>query len=36
MSEEMVIFTRTFDLLHWLLPKASVSPKSTAARSRSG
>lgn len=27
MSEEMVIFTRTFDLLLWLLPKAERFPK---------
>lgn len=27
MSEEMVIFTRTFDLLDWLLPKAERFPK---------
>ena len=27
MSEEMVIFTRTFDLLTWLLPAADKFPK---------
>ena len=27
MSEEMVIFVRTFDLLHWLLPKSERFPK---------
>lgn len=27
MSEEMVIFTRTFDMLGWLLPKAEHFPK---------
>lgn len=27
MSSEMVIFTRTYDLLHWLLPKAERFPK---------
>lgn len=27
MSEEMVIFTRTYDLLNWLLPKADRFPK---------
>jgi hypothetical protein len=27
MSEEMVIFTRTYDLLNWLLPKAERFPK---------
>ena len=27
MSEEMVIFTRTFDLLDWLLPKSERFPK---------
>jgi hypothetical protein len=27
MSEEMVIFTRTYDLLQWLLPKAERFPK---------
>ncbi len=27
MSEEMVIFTRTFDLLIWLLPKSERFPK---------
>jgi len=27
MSEEMVIFTRTFDMLDWLLPKAEHFPK---------
>jgi hypothetical protein len=27
MSSEMVIFTRTFDLLHWLLPKSERFPK---------
>jgi hypothetical protein len=27
MSEEMVIFTRTYDLLLWLLPKAERFPK---------
>ena len=27
MSEEMVIFTRTYDLLHWLLPKSERFPK---------
>jgi len=27
MSEEMVIFSRTFDLLNWLLPKSERFPK---------
>lgn len=27
MSSEMIIFTRTFDLLNWLLPKADHFPK---------
>ena len=27
MSSEMVIFTRTFDLLQWLLPKSERFPK---------
>lgn len=27
MSSDMVIFTRTFDLLIWLLPKAEAFPK---------
>lgn len=27
MSSEMVIFTRTYDLLHWLLPKSERFPK---------
>ena len=27
MSSEMVIFTRTYDLLNWLLPKAERFPK---------
>ena len=27
MSSEMVIFTRTYDLLGWLLPKAELFPK---------
>jgi hypothetical protein len=27
MSSEMVIFTRTYDLLHWLLPKSQRFPK---------
>lgn len=27
MSEEMVIFTRTYDLLTWLLPRAEKFPK---------
>lgn len=27
MSEEMVIFARTFDLLNWLLPKVERFPK---------
>ena len=27
MSEEMVIFTRTYDWLNWLLPKAKRFPK---------
>ena len=27
MSDEMVIFTRTYDLLHWLLPKSERFPK---------
>ena len=27
MSDEMVIFSRTFDLLDWLLPKAERFPK---------
>ena len=27
MSSEMIIFTRTFDLLKWLLPKAERFPK---------
>lgn len=27
MSSEMVIFTRTFDLLHWLLPKSERFPR---------
>jgi hypothetical protein len=27
MSEEMIIFTRTYDLLHWLLPKSERFPK---------
>ncbi|MEW5988575.1 MAG: diversity-generating retroelement protein Avd [Chloroflexota bacterium] len=27
MSSEMVIFTRTYDLLHWLLPKTEHFPK---------
>jgi hypothetical protein len=27
MSEEMVILTRTFDLLDWLLPKSERFPK---------
>lgn len=28
MPSEMIIFTRTFDLLHWLLPKSEQLPKS--------
>jgi hypothetical protein len=27
MSSEMVIFNRTYDLLHWLLPKSQRFPK---------
>lgn len=27
MSSDMVIFTRTYDLLHWLLPKSERFPK---------
>ena len=27
MAEEMVIFTRTYDMLEWLLPKAEVFPR---------
>lgn len=27
MSAEMIIFTRTFDLLNWLLPKSAHFPK---------
>ena len=27
MSAEMVIFTRTYDFLHWLLPKSERFPK---------
>jgi hypothetical protein len=27
MSDEMVIFTRTYDLLNWLLPKSERFPK---------
>ena len=27
MSSEMIIFTRTFDLLNWLLPKTEKFPK---------
>ena len=27
MSEEMIIFTRTYDLLTWLLPRAEKFPK---------
>lgn len=27
MSSEMIIFTRTYDLLNWLLPKAERFPK---------
>jgi hypothetical protein len=27
MSSEMVIFTHTYDLLHWLLPKSDSFPK---------
>ena len=27
MSEEMIIITRTYDLLHWLLPKSERFPK---------
>ncbi len=28
MTEDMVIFTRTYDLLAWLLPEAAKFPKS--------
>lgn len=28
MSDEMIVFTRTFDLLLWLLPKSERFPKS--------
>jgi hypothetical protein len=27
MSSELIIFTRTYDLLHWLLPKSERFPK---------
>ena len=29
MKDEMVILTRTFDLLAWLLPKAEQFPRDT-------
>lgn len=27
MASEMIVFTRTYDLLHWLLPKSERFPK---------
>ena len=32
MAEEMVVFTRCYDLLAWLLPKARSSRGPTASR----